>query len=307
MVFGWVSTKFKERQLQKALIQNNAEDMVIVNGMSILHPNYRLFYNYPFYDKETDTLDLKEIDSFFITMKYNNYSYHSDQCKKCYTKKHWDEYHKKLQEVVSDKYITERINYSERKELENLRGLFAILTGEDKYYYPSDIRNFIKIVEDYREQYRNLDETICNFENKIYQKNKEIERLHSLLDTKTSRKPVKPIPKDNRPIKRNDKIYQKFRIRVLKRDKVCQCCGATDSLHVHHLSSFVLHNSRGADTDNGIALCEDCHKEYHRIYGKLEDNNPVNFAKFMREYGQVMQSNLDCPIQNEAKLVVGGK
>ena len=54
MVFGWVSAKFKERQLQKALIQNNAEDMVIVNGMSILNPNYRLFYNYPFYDKETN-------------------------------------------------------------------------------------------------------------------------------------------------------------------------------------------------------------------------------------------------------------
>ena len=201
------------------------------------------------------------------------------------------------------------MNYSAATELETLRGLFKEITGRDDYFSPYTVTLKDEIKE-FKEGYRNLDETISNFENKIYQKNKEIERLQSLLDKRCSKEPQiiekevvkiveKETPKDNRPIRRGSKIYNKFRLNVLKRDEVCQCCGATENLHVHHLSSFKLHNSRGADTDNGIVLCKECHGQYHSIYGKGHKNNPVNFAKFLREYGRAMQVNLDYNVDSD--------
>ena len=32
-------------------------------------------------------------------------------------------------------------------------------------------------------------------------------------------------------------------------------------------------NLKVLDLENGITLCETCHKEYHKIYGKKENNN----------------------------------
>ena len=118
----------------------------------------------------------------------------------------------------------------------------------------------------------------------------------------------KEVPQDNRPIiKRGSAIYNKFRLKVLKRDEVCQCCGSTHNLHVHHISSFKLHNSRGVEVESGITLCEDCHNQYHSIYGKGHKNNPVNFAKFMREYGEPMQVNLDYVSGESDTIILGGK
>lgn len=312
MVFEWVTSKFKERQLKKAQIQAEADHMVIISGLSILNPTWRTFFKRtPFYDLETDSIDFKKLENYLTELRINQSIHSSSHCKDCLYHKWCDEDIDKLSSEI--KYESERLDYTERVELEHLKSLFMILTGETEYYHYSDFNNLKPIIKEYREQYRNLDETISNFENKIYQKNKEIERLQHLLNDSPVQNVVKIVEKeptkDNRPIKRSDKIYRMFKLRVLKRDKVCQCCGATENIHVHHLSSFALHNSRGADTDNGIALCEDCHKEYHRIHGKLEDNNPVNFAKFMREYGNAMQVNLDyeIPSDNIFEEVLGGK
>ena len=186
--------------------------------------------------------------------------------------------------------------------------VFMELTGKDEFYYTSDFNEAMEMVKEYKEGYRNLDETISNFENKIYQKNKQIARLQTLLDKK-SKEVVKVIEKepkkDNRPITRSSKIYNKFKLHVLKRDEVCQCCGSTENLHVHHLSSYKHDKQRRADTSNGIVLCEDCHTQFHSLYGKGHKNNPVNFAKFMREYGKSMQVNLDYTIKEDNILLEG--
>lgn len=311
MVFEWVTAKFKERQLKKAQIQAEADHMVIVSGLSILNPTARTFFKgMPFYDLETDSVDFKELEQYISDLKYWRAVYNNKECKDCWyyecTSKNLDMLHQIPRYENALRHND--MSYCAAYELEQLRGLFKEITGRYDYYSPS-ISTITNEIKEFKEGYRNLDETISNFENKIYQKNKEIERLQTLLDEKPVKEVVKVIEKepkkDNRPITRSSKIYNKFKIHVLKRDEVCQCCGSTENLHVHHLSSYKHDKQRRADTSNGIVLCEDCHTQFHSLYGKGHKNNPVNFAKFMREYGKSMQVNLDYTIKNDDILLEG--
>ena len=318
MVFEWVTAKFKQRQLQKAQIQAEADHMVIVSGLSILNPTARTFFkDMPFYDAETDSVDFKKLEQYICDLRYLRYSYNNKHCKTCFYKKNSDDFNNACcelsKELTKHKHTPYTLAYGEQTELENLRGLFKILTGEDVYKYPTDMHNVIEIVKEFKEQLENNNSRISNFENKIYQKNKEIERLQTLLDENPVKEVVKVIEKepakDSRPITRSSKIYNKFKLHDLKRDEVCQCCGATHNLHVHHLSSYKHDKARRADTSNGIVLCEECHQQFHSLYGKGHKNNPVNFAKFMREYAKPMQVNLDYEISSENifEEILGGK
>ena len=277
MVFEWVTTKFKERQLQKAQIQAEADHMVIVSGLSILNPTARTFFkDMPFYNAETDAIDFKELEQYLCNLRYWRGAHLDKECKECFYQNCNNQFFSDLNEITHSTYKEKVLEYSERKELEELR----------------------KEVKQLRED-NNIQTVSDNYNNKIYQKNKEIERLQTLLNEKPVKEVVKveykEIPKDEKPLlKRSSPSVLKFRTKVLKRDKVCQCCGSTENIEVHHLSAFKTHNSRADEVNNGIALCVDCHKEYHRIYGRDGYyNNPVTFAKFLREYGQAMQVNLD--------------
>ena len=316
MVFEWVTAKFKQRQLQKAQIQAEADHLVIVSGLSILNPTWRTFFQkYPFYNKETDTLDLESLEEYITDLKYSNVRYHQKRCADCSNTKHLEFYKKGYRDIVSTCEQSE-LRYTESLELAYLKEVVNEVVGEYSefhYSFDSNAKEFKEKLSDIIHTYYSFDETISNFENKIYQKNKEIERLQCLLDEKPVKEVVKVIEKepkkDNRPITRNSKIYNKFKLHVLKRDEVCQCCGSTENLNVHHLSSYKYDKERRADTSNGIVLCKDCHTQFHSLYGKGHKNNPVNFAKFMREYGQAMQVNLDYTIKSDNifEEILGGK
>lgn len=326
MVFEWVTTKFKERQLKKAQLQAEADHMVIVAGLSILNPTARTFFkDMPFYDLETDTVDFAKLEKYIEELTHWKRNYGEKQCKECYAYHWFDKNMNVLHDFVLDIRLEENrlnhkgsegnpysLSYTEKLELERFRELFMKFFGDDNTLETKSLYHLRENVEDYLEQYRNLDETISNFENKIYQKNKEIERLQTLLDEKPVKEVVKVIekedPKDKRPVTRSSKIYNKFKLAVLKRDKVCQCCGSSENLHVHHISSYKHDKQRRADTSNGIVLCEDCHHQFHSLYGKGHKNNPVNFSIFMREYANAMQVNLDYVIADEiSEEMVGGK
>lgn len=71
--------------------------------------------------------------------------------------------------------------------------------------------------------------------------------------------------------KNNDKelrltySYRKWRQAVLERDCYkCQICGKTDNLVVHHIKPFAKYKEIRTDIDNGITLCSDCHRKYHK-------------------------------------------
>lgn len=64
--------------------------------------------------------------------------------------------------------------------------------------------------------------------------------------------------------KRNNYTYRKWRQAVIGRDKKCVSCGVQDNLQAHHIKSFAKFPLLRFDLSNGITLCEECHKNYHR-------------------------------------------
>lgn len=53
---------------------------------------------------------------------------------------------------------------------------------------------------------------------------------------------------------------------VKNRDKKCMGCGTTKKLHAHHIVPKVINPDMAFDIDNGITLCEECHKKEHCAY-----------------------------------------
>ena len=79
--------------------------------------------------------------------------------------------------------------------------------------------------------------------------------------------------------------YGEFKLKVLARDRVCQCCGSASDLEVHHLFSFKTYNHLGVDVNNAIVLCGKCHRLYHKEYGvNGVSNNPITLLSFLREH-----------------------
>ena len=61
-----------------------------------------------------------------------------------------------------------------------------------------------------------------------------------------------------------------WRKAVYERDNhTCQCCGYSISgtLNAHHIDSWKDHKDDRFNVDNGVTLCETCHRDYHSIFG----------------------------------------
>lgn len=60
---------------------------------------------------------------------------------------------------------------------------------------------------------------------------------------------------------------------VRQRDKVCQFCGSSDKLHVHHILPFISSLEKRTDLSNGIVLCEKHHIGKNTgVHSILKDN-----------------------------------
>lgn len=67
--------------------------------------------------------------------------------------------------------------------------------------------------------------------------------------------------------RKSEKGYVTFIKSVLKRDNYyCQCCHTRSNLVVHHKDGYNWCIERRIDISNGITLCENCHKNFHKIY-----------------------------------------
>lgn len=82
--------------------------------------------------------------------------------------------------------------------------------------------------------------------------------------------------------KRRSPEYMTWRKKVLKRDVfTCVCCGEFNTqLNVHHIESFSRRPDIALDVNNGVTLCEDCHKEYHNNFFHA-DATVDSFDEFM--------------------------
>ena len=80
------------------------------------------------------------------------------------------------------------------------------------------------------------------------------------------------LTKEERELKRyylGEDNYKNWRMNVFKRDNyTCRCCGKDKHNNVsHHLDGYNWCIEKRLDVDNGVTLCESCHKEFHSIYG----------------------------------------
>ena len=72
-----------------------------------------------------------------------------------------------------------------------------------------------------------------------------------------------------REIGRNYSDYFSWRTDIfIKYNYTCQNCNTRKgSLNAHHLNGYDWCIEERTDIDNGVLLCESCHKEFHSIYG----------------------------------------
>lgn len=86
-----------------------------------------------------------------------------------------------------------------------------------------------------------------------------------------------------------DNKVGKWRNNVFARDdytcNLCRQIGGT--LNAHHLNSWDSFPEERFDIDNGITLCEDCHKAFHVEYG-YGKNTKEQFEEFASNYKQAL-------------------
>ena len=80
----------------------------------------------------------------------------------------------------------------------------------------------------------------------------------------------------------SDIDYKNWRTFIFIKDKrICQKCSQKGyKLRAHHIFSWATHPKLRFDKNNGITLCEDCHKKFHKLYGKT-NNNPQQLQKYL--------------------------
>jgi len=81
---------------------------------------------------------------------------------------------------------------------------------------------------------------------------------------------------------RSSPEYGRWRSKIFRKDNwTCKKCGETGiRLIAHHILNFAEHFEIRLNIDNGITFCVPCHKEFHNIYGR-ENNNQEQINKFL--------------------------
>lgn len=83
--------------------------------------------------------------------------------------------------------------------------------------------------------------------------------------------------------KHRDQRHAEWAYEVKLRDNfTCQCCKTikSGSLISHHLNGYNWDKEHRYDVDNGVTLCESCHKHFHSIYG-YGNNTKEQFKEFI--------------------------
>lgn len=94
--------------------------------------------------------------------------------------------------------------------------------------------------------------------------------------------------------------YYKFVNNVLERDNYkCQVCGVSNNhLHVHHKNAYKWDINGRCDVDNGITLCDKCHKAFHKKYEKGNNTEEQFNEWFALTYDEKI-FNTELPIKEK--------
>lgn len=76
---------------------------------------------------------------------------------------------------------------------------------------------------------------------------------------------------------------REWKIAIFQRDRrTCRKCGKEKrNLVAHHINSYDIHEKERYDVNNGVTLCEECHKDFHHKYG-YGKNTRKQFEEFMK-------------------------
>ena len=81
----------------------------------------------------------------------------------------------------------------------------------------------------------------------------------------------------------SQKEYKDWRNSVFERDNyTCAKCGQIGcSLQAHHILNYASNPESRLDADNGITLCDKCHRDFHGING--HNTNKTQLDNFLRK------------------------
>ncbi|WP_243081405.1 MULTISPECIES: HNH endonuclease [Staphylococcus] len=81
----------------------------------------------------------------------------------------------------------------------------------------------------------------------------------------------------------NKVLVNKWRSKIFQRDNyTCKVCGSFGKkLNAHHLNGYHWNLEGRYDVNNGITLCESCHKEFHKTYGN-RNNTKEQFEDYLK-------------------------
>lgn len=80
--------------------------------------------------------------------------------------------------------------------------------------------------------------------------------------------------------------YKTWRTNVFRKYKYsCDVCGSSNSntLRAHHLDGYAEHPDKRTDVNNGVCLCDSCHKAFHSLYG-YGGNTKEQYYEFKERY-----------------------
>lgn len=81
--------------------------------------------------------------------------------------------------------------------------------------------------------------------------------------------------------------YYEWRSSVFTRDNyTCQVCNKVGgNINAHHLEDYASFKELRTVLSNGVTLCAECHKKFHKLYGKQHKNFAWQFDEFKHAYG----------------------
>lgn len=126
-----------------------------------------------------------------------------------------------------------------------------------------------------KSQKKNNKNTYCSVECK--------DKHHSILISGENAPRWNPnLTDEERLIKRKTPEYSEWRRKVFERDeyKCIKCRGRGSSLNAHHILNHSEHTDLRLDINNGVTLCYECHKEFHKKFG-WNHNNEKQLKEFI--------------------------
>ena len=96
---------------------------------------------------------------------------------------------------------------------------------------------------------------------------------------------------------RRSRAYRYWAICVIRKYRKCACCDNPETLHAHHIKDAANHDALKFAIENGVALCNECHKYIHNAiaggYGNGCSESELSVLMELRYHRRILRKKLD--------------